>query len=51
MQGERWSPDGEGRALIEKKGLEHTSMSVNDVVRDPDGSYWRCVNAGWRRLP
>jgi sugar lactone lactonase YvrE len=51
MQGERWSPDGEGRALIEEKGLEHTSMSVNDVVRDPDGSYWQCLATGWRRLP
>ncbi len=51
MQGENWSPNGEARPLIEKKGLRHTSMSVNDVVRDPDGSYWQCLYLGWRQLP
>jgi hypothetical protein len=32
MQGEVWSPNGEARGLIERKGLQHTSMSVGDVV-------------------
>jgi len=32
MQGEVWSPNGEARELIESKGLQHTSMSVGDVV-------------------
>ena len=35
MQGENWSPQGEARGLIRGKGLQHTSMSVGDVlVRD-----------------
>jgi hypothetical protein len=51
MQGDIWSPQGEARPLIEKKGLRHTSMSINDVVRDPDGKYWQCLDLGWRQLP
>lgn len=33
MQGERWSPNGEARALISSLGLEHTSMSTGDVIQ------------------
>lgn len=33
MQGESWSPRGEARDMIEKLGVEHTSMSVGDVIR------------------
>lgn len=33
MQGFNWSPNGEARNLIRKKGLRHTSMSVGDVVK------------------
>lgn len=32
MQAEVWSPNGEARALIQSKGLGHTSMSVGDVA-------------------
>jgi hypothetical protein len=32
MQAEIWSPEGEARSLIQKKGLAHTSMSVGDVI-------------------
>jgi len=34
MQGEVWSPNGEGRKLIEQLGLSHTSMSVGDMIED-----------------
>lgn len=34
MQGEKWSPNGEGRLLIELRGLQHTSMSVGDIAVD-----------------
>jgi hypothetical protein len=33
LQGERWSPNGEARSLVKKKGLKHTSMSMGDVVK------------------
>ena len=32
MQGEFWSPRGEARNVIQRKGLQHTSMSVGDVI-------------------
>lgn len=32
MQGENWSPNGEGRDLISMTGLSHTSMSVGDIM-------------------
>jgi hypothetical protein len=32
MQAENWSPHGEARPLIENRGLNHTSMSVGDVI-------------------
>ena len=50
MQGENWSPNGEARELLQALGLRHTSMSVGDVLRDPDGAYWECLHQGWRPL-
>src|SRR5262245_1644254 len=37
MQGEHWSPNGEAWDLIEASGTAHTSMSVGDIVKLPDG--------------
>lgn len=34
LQGENWSPEGEARSMLLSLGLEHTSMSVGDVVKD-----------------
>ena len=49
MQGEEWSPRGEARKLIMKKGLGHTSMSVGDVIQQ--GSQLFMVDrAGFRRI-
>ena len=50
MQGENWSPHGEARPLIEALGLTHTSMSVGDVLLEEDGSYWECMDLGWRQI-
>jgi hypothetical protein len=36
MQGHNWSPNGEARPLIEARGLQHTSMSVGDLLVDQD---------------
>ena len=33
MQGESWSPSGEAREFVASKGVQHTSMSVGDIVR------------------
>jgi len=48
MQAEHWSPNGEARPLLERLRLSHTSMSVGDVIRDENGTYWECLDLGWR---
>ena len=48
MQAKHWSPNGEARPLLERLGLSHTSMSVGDVIQDEDGTYWECLDLGWR---
>lgn len=45
QQGEVWSPNGEARGLIREKGLQHTSMSVGDVIVGPGGDAYG--DRGW----
>jgi hypothetical protein len=49
MQADNWSPNGEGRGLIEAKGLGHTSMSVGDVIVE-DGEAYVVQGVGFRKL-
>ena len=52
MQGESWSPWGEMRPLIERLGLHHTSMSVGDIVYDPElDRYFEVDIRGFREVP
>ena len=48
MQGEIWSPNGEARNLIRRIGMDHTSMSVGDMVCI-DGVYHICRCDGWEK--
>ena len=51
MQGEVWSPNGEGRPIIESLGLKHTSMSVGDVIHDVvNGKWYKVKNQGFELL-
>ena len=50
MQAENWSPKGEARPLLKRLDLSHTSMSVGDLIRDEEGTYWECLDLGWRAL-
>lgn len=54
MQGHNWSPRGEARRLIQRLGLDHTSMSVGDVLvcYNPDNTVeiWQCADTGWRAI-
>ena len=53
MQGHMWSPRGEAFALIEALELEHTSMSVGDVLGiEEDGKmvYFGCGASGWGEI-
>ena len=47
MQGEVWSPNGEARELIRSLGLNHTSMSVGDVIKTPDGKLHLVASCGF----
>lgn len=47
LQGERWSLNGEARSLIRSKGLRHTSMSVGDCFRTPNGNIWLVTPVGF----
>lgn len=38
MQGDNWSPLGEARQLV-RRNQTHTSMSIGDIVKTPDGKY------------
>ena len=38
-QGFNWSPNGEARDFILSKGLDHTSMSVGDIIQVGDKLY------------
>lgn len=49
MQGEIWSPNGEAMPLILSKGLQHTSMSVGDVVQLQD-QVWVVAAVGFDQL-
>lgn len=46
MQGEFWSPNGEARQLIKSKGLNHTTMSVGDIIKIGD-QVWFVDNLGF----
>jgi hypothetical protein len=50
MQGEVWSPNGEARSLIRALGLDHTSMSVGDLVVTEDGDAFECDMVGWKDI-
>jgi hypothetical protein len=58
MQAEVWSPNGEGRNIIRRLGLKHTSMSVGDVLVAEilDGNVTRLIGIqvdvrGWKIIP
>ena len=49
FQGEFWSPNGEARPLIEALGLEHTSMSVGDVIVI-ENTGWLVASIGFNKF-
>ncbi len=49
MQAENWSPNGEARLLIKALNLNHTSMSVGDVICIND-DYYECGYEGWNNI-
>lgn len=49
MQGDVWSPRGQARTLIQRSGLNHTSMSVGDIVV-VHGETFIVDNIGFKKL-
>jgi hypothetical protein len=50
MQGDVWSPNGKERDLIRDKGLIHMSMSIGDVIVDPEGAVHLVAMFGFKNL-
>lgn len=50
MQGETWSPNGEARELIKSLGLDHTSMSVGDIIQSSSGRLLLVDFAGFAEI-
>lgn len=50
MQAENWSPNGEARGLIKSLALEHTSMSVGDIVEIGGTPYQALPSYGFVNL-
>ena len=50
LQGEFWSPNGEARTMIRALGLAHTSMSIGDCFRFPNGDVFRVADEGFTKL-
>lgn len=46
MQGDNWSPLGEANQLV-RRNKTHTSMSVGDIVKTPDGKYQIVAGIGF----
>lgn len=47
LQGENYSPAGEASEILDRTGIEYTSMSVGDLVIYPDGTVKACGSFGW----
>jgi hypothetical protein len=45
-----WSPNGEARDLIQSKGLQHTSMTIGDVLVDEADIVHQVTAIGFSRL-
>lgn len=51
MQGENWSPNGEMRDFILAQGINHTSMSIGDVVySQEDDKFYMVDRFGFEEL-
>jgi hypothetical protein len=51
QQAEVWSPNGEARDLIRGLGLQHTSMSVGDIIEDvTNNAYYEVASIGFKRF-
>jgi hypothetical protein len=50
LQGENWSPEGEAKGVIVGAGVRHTSMSVGDLLRYPNGEIQMVAPLGFKKI-
>ena len=46
MRAENWSPNGEALDLLQSKGLEHTTMTIGDVLVDESDAIYLVTGIG-----
>ncbi|MBR0848899.1 hypothetical protein JQ543_14200 [Bradyrhizobium diazoefficiens] len=51
MRADVWSPNGEALDLLGSKGLEHTTMTIGDVLVDDSDAVYLVTAIGFTRLP
>ena len=51
MRAENWSPNGEGIDLLKSKGLQHTTMTIGDVLVDEGDAVYLVTGIGFSFLP
>jgi hypothetical protein len=50
MHADKWSPSGEALQLLQSKGLQHTSMTIGDVLVDEAGIVHQVTGIGFSQL-
>jgi hypothetical protein len=51
MRAENWSPNGEALDLLQSKGLQHTTMTIGDVLVDESDATYLVTGIGFSLLP
>jgi hypothetical protein len=51
MRAENWSPNGEALDLLQGKGLQHTTMTIDDVLVDESDDTYLVTGIGFSLLP
>ncbi|KRQ94472.1 hypothetical protein [Bradyrhizobium valentinum] len=51
MRAENWSPNGEALDLLQSKGLQHTTMTIGDVLVDESDAVYLVTGIGFSLLP
>jgi hypothetical protein len=50
MRAENWSPNGEALNLLQSKGLQHTTMTIGDVLVDEGEAVYLVTGIGFSLL-
>jgi len=51
MRAKSWSPNGEALDLLHSKGLQHTTMTIGDVLVDESKAVYLVTGIGFSLLP